>query len=94
MFGYAWSFATIWPALFEGAELIAMREKLLGAAEKRGVRLTSSVDAAKEDLVEADASRMQQVESFQVVRTARRSEKSRLFAQARFEYWRSAGNKS
>jgi hypothetical protein len=23
MFGYAWSFATIWPAMFEGAELIA-----------------------------------------------------------------------
>jgi hypothetical protein len=24
MFGYAWSFATIWPAMFEGAELIAV----------------------------------------------------------------------
>jgi hypothetical protein len=24
MFGYAWSFATIWPAIFEGAELIAV----------------------------------------------------------------------
>jgi hypothetical protein len=24
MFGYAWSFATIWPAMFEGAELIAI----------------------------------------------------------------------
>jgi len=24
LFGYAWSFATIWPALFEGAELIAV----------------------------------------------------------------------
>ncbi len=26
MFGYAWSFATIWPALFEGAELVAVLE--------------------------------------------------------------------
>jgi hypothetical protein len=24
MFGYAWSFATIWPALFEGADLVAV----------------------------------------------------------------------
>ena len=24
MFGYAWSFATIWPAMFEGAELVAV----------------------------------------------------------------------
>lgn len=24
MFGYAWSFATIWPAIFEGAELVAI----------------------------------------------------------------------
>ena len=24
MFGYAWSFATIWPAIFEGAELAAV----------------------------------------------------------------------
>ena len=24
MFGYAWAFATIWPALFEGAELVAV----------------------------------------------------------------------
>jgi len=24
LFGYAWSFATIWPAIFEGAELIAL----------------------------------------------------------------------
>ena len=29
MFGYAWAFATIWPALFEGAELVAV---LRGAA--------------------------------------------------------------
>jgi hypothetical protein len=33
-FGYAWSFATIWPAMFEGAELIAVwrgsRPALLG----------------------------------------------------------------
>jgi hypothetical protein len=31
-FGYAWSFATIWPAIFEGAELIA----LLRARTRRG----------------------------------------------------------
>jgi len=29
MFGYAWAFATIWPALFEGADLVAV---LRGAA--------------------------------------------------------------
>ena len=28
-FGYAWSFATIWPAIFEGAELIAVRAGVL-----------------------------------------------------------------
>jgi hypothetical protein len=27
-FGYAWSFATIWPAIFEGAELIAVWRRL------------------------------------------------------------------
>jgi hypothetical protein len=33
MFGYAWSFATIWPAIFEGAELVAvLRARGPGAA--------------------------------------------------------------
>jgi hypothetical protein len=32
-FGYAWSFATIWPALFEGAELIAVTR---GRSDKSG----------------------------------------------------------
>jgi hypothetical protein len=27
-FGYAWSFATIWPAVFEGAELVAVARRL------------------------------------------------------------------
>jgi hypothetical protein len=41
-FGYAWSFATIWPAIFEGAELIAVgRERLRrpsAAAERDGAK--------------------------------------------------------
>ena len=35
MFGYAWSFATIWPAIFEGAELVAVvRAGKAGSAGK------------------------------------------------------------
>ena len=34
LFGYAWSFATIWPAIFEGAELIAVLRA--GRAGKAG----------------------------------------------------------
>ena len=34
MFGYAWSFATIWPAIFEGAELVAVLRA--GTAGKAG----------------------------------------------------------
>jgi hypothetical protein len=34
MFGYAWSFATIWPAIFEGAELVAVLRA--GKAGKAG----------------------------------------------------------
>jgi hypothetical protein len=30
-FGYAWSFATIWPAMFEAAELIAVAREAVGA---------------------------------------------------------------
>jgi hypothetical protein len=30
MFGYAWSFATIWPAIFEGAELVAVCRGTMG----------------------------------------------------------------
>jgi len=37
MFGYAWSFATIWPAIFEGAELAAvLRAGRAGKAGKAG----------------------------------------------------------
>src|SRR2546428_9823390 len=40
MFGYAWSFATIWPAMFEGAELVAIlragRAGKAGGAGKAG----------------------------------------------------------
>jgi len=37
MFGYAWSFATIWPAIFEGAELAAvLRAGKVGRAGKAG----------------------------------------------------------
>lgn len=36
-FGYAWSFATIWPAIFEGAELVGvMRAGRAGAAGSAG----------------------------------------------------------
>jgi hypothetical protein len=42
MFGYAWSFATIWPAIFEGADLIAVLRggragRAGGAGESRGI---------------------------------------------------------
>ncbi len=30
MFGYAWSFATIWPAIFEGADLVGLRRRAAG----------------------------------------------------------------
>jgi hypothetical protein len=37
MFGYAWSYATIWPAIFEGAELVAvLRAGQAGRAGKAG----------------------------------------------------------
>ena len=36
-FGYAWSFATIWPAIFEGADLVAvMRARWAGKAGRVG----------------------------------------------------------
>jgi hypothetical protein len=38
-FGYAWSFATIWPAIFQGAELIAVWR----GSERRKPRLTPEV---------------------------------------------------
>lgn len=37
VFGYAWSFATIWPAIFEGAELVAvLRTGQAGWTERAG----------------------------------------------------------
>lgn len=42
-FGYAWSFATIWPAIFEAAELVAViREKVGGASPARPALATTS----------------------------------------------------
>jgi hypothetical protein len=35
-FGYAWSFATIWPALFEGAELVSVARGFSRASTTRG----------------------------------------------------------
>ncbi len=35
MFGYAWSFATIWPAIFEGAELAAVIRESRGSGGSR-----------------------------------------------------------
>ena len=36
MFGYAWAFATIWPAIFEGAELAAVIRESRGSGGSRG----------------------------------------------------------
>jgi hypothetical protein len=36
LFGYAWSFATIWPAIFEGAELASLARQRAGKAGKAG----------------------------------------------------------
>src|SRR4029453_16726205 len=36
LFGYAWSFATIWPAIFEGAELASLAWQRAGKAGKAG----------------------------------------------------------
>ena len=36
MFGYAWSFATIWPAIFEGAELVAVLQGGTGRTGRTG----------------------------------------------------------
>ena len=45
-FGYAWSFATIWPAIFEGAELIACSRGRSGRPGGSG-RMGSSADASR-----------------------------------------------
>ena len=46
-FGYAWSFATIWPAIFEGAELIAVwREGRARAGLKTRATTTGRPDPA------------------------------------------------
>jgi hypothetical protein len=46
MFGYAWSFATIWPAIFEGAELFAvLRTRLAGNAGEAGTARPSALPA-------------------------------------------------
>jgi hypothetical protein len=38
MFGYAWAFATIWPAIFQGAELTAVIRESRGSGGSRGSR--------------------------------------------------------
>jgi hypothetical protein len=48
-FGYAWSFATIWPAIFEGAELIAV-VRSGGAGEAGGENAASSYPPDLPDL--------------------------------------------
>jgi len=46
MFGYAWSFATIWPAIFEAAELIGvLRARKAGAAGNQKLPALPSVPA-------------------------------------------------
>jgi hypothetical protein len=44
MFGYAWAFATIWPAIFEGAELTAVIRASRGSGGSRGSDLPGLPD--------------------------------------------------
>jgi hypothetical protein len=46
MFGYAWAFATIWPAIFEGAELIAIMTARRAGEAGRGAQGTLQRDPA------------------------------------------------
>ena len=46
MFGYAWSFATIWPAIFEGAELVAVLRAGGGSGGRARVAVLPSVPPA------------------------------------------------
>jgi hypothetical protein len=53
LFGYAWAFATIWPALFEGAELVAvwrgrpaLRVRVQGRPPSAGLRWPIALGAA------------------------------------------------
>jgi hypothetical protein len=46
MFGYAWSFATIWPAIFEGADLIGVWAGRAGKAGTAGSPPASAVRRA------------------------------------------------
>jgi len=50
MFGYGWSFATIWPALFEGAELVAVW-RAGGARELRTATGTYGVSGFSRTLI-------------------------------------------
>jgi hypothetical protein len=49
-FGYAWSFATIWPAIFEGAELIAVWRARTRPGQ-RGILKPASVSTARVKLL-------------------------------------------
>jgi hypothetical protein len=47
LFGYAWSFSTIWPAIFEGAELVAiLRAGRAGKAGRAGEERRTSLPAS------------------------------------------------
>ena len=41
MFGYAWAFATIWPAIFESADLVAVGTRRAGATGARAAAASS-----------------------------------------------------
>jgi hypothetical protein len=45
MLGYAWAFATIWPAIFEGAELVGLAWDPAGRRGTGGARDISSADS-------------------------------------------------
>lgn len=43
MFGYAWSFSTIWPAIFEGADLVSVVRSRWARASRRQMRVAGGV---------------------------------------------------
>jgi hypothetical protein len=45
--GYAWSFATIWPAIFEGADLVAVLRGANGDARGRGIVDSGAAGASR-----------------------------------------------
>jgi len=55
-FGYAWSFATIWPAIFEGAELIAVWREGRAQAGPKTRAVTEASNASATTVVAQDFS--------------------------------------